>query len=181
MLRLPDTGRSAAFKSDTLLCGSWVPTFIVIDNRSRAAMHVEVDTSISAKRLIQIFERLRTERGMAQVLRTDHSPELAGEAFTNWTMQASMLLQHIQPNKPCQSAFIERFHRATHDQVLDPNLFTTLDDVRQAVRCWMIKYDENRPHDALDDRTPEHARLRLQFVGKSPHSLSPLSASLRVT
>lgn len=49
------------------------------------AVHIEVDTSLASLRLVRVFERLRAERGLLNVLRTDDSPEFLGEAFTAWT------------------------------------------------------------------------------------------------
>lgn len=169
--RLPDTVWSADFMSDTLLCGRRFRTFNVVDDFNREAMHIEVDTSITSDRLIRIFDRLKIERGLPQVLRTDNGPEFLGEAFTTWAKHAGMAIQYIQPGKPNQNAYIERFNRTFRDELLDQHLFTTLDDVREATHWWMIEYNEERPHDALDDLTPMEARL--QSAGNSTYELSP--------
>jgi putative transposase len=57
----------------------------VADRFNCEAMHIEVDTSLASLRLVRVFERLRAERGLLNVLRTDDSPEFLGEAFTAWT------------------------------------------------------------------------------------------------
>src|SRR5690606_10741716 len=51
---------------------------------SYVALHVEVDTSINAHRLIRVFEQLRRDHGLPQLLRTDNGPEFLGEAFIQW-------------------------------------------------------------------------------------------------
>lgn len=53
----------------------------------------------------------------------------------------------------------------------DQHLFATFDDVREAVYWRMIEYNEERPHDALEDLTPVEARL--QSAGNSTYELSP--------
>ncbi len=70
--RLPDTVWSADFMADALVCGRRVRTFNVIDDFNREALHIEIDTSITSQRLVRIFEHLRSERGLPQVLRTDN-------------------------------------------------------------------------------------------------------------
>lgn len=168
--RLPDTVWSADFMSDALADGRRFRTFNVVDDFNREAMHIEVDTSITSGRLVRIFSRLQQEHGLPQVLRTDNGPEFLGETFTSWAKQVGMAIQYIQPGKPNQNAYVERFNRTYRDELLDMYLFATLDDVREATWWWMQEYNEERPHDALNDRTPTEARL--QSVRYSAFELS---------
>ena len=76
----PNQTWSADFMSDSLYAGKRFRTFNVIDDFNRELLHVEIDTSITGKRLIRVFERLRLDRGLPDVLRTDNGPEfLCGE------------------------------------------------------------------------------------------------------
>ncbi|MFT5433697.1 MAG: putative transposase [Hyphomicrobiaceae bacterium] len=81
--RLPDRVWSADFTSDTLADGRRFRTFNLADDFNREAMHIEIDTSITSGRLVRVFEQLRAERGLPQVLRIDNGPELLGETFTS--------------------------------------------------------------------------------------------------
>ncbi len=168
--RRPDTVWSADFVSDALFNGRRFRTFNVVDDFNREIMHIEIDTSITSARLVRIFARLQAEHGLPQVLRTDNGPEFLGEVFTSWAKAAGMAIQYIQPGKPNQNAYIERFNRTYREELLDLHLFTRLDDVREATHWWMIEYNEERPHDALGDLTPMEAR---QFAGNSTLKVSP--------
>ena len=168
--RLPDTVWSADFMSDALFNGRRFRAFNVVDEGNREALHIEIDTSISSQRLVRIFERLRAEHGLPQVLRVDNGPEFLGEAFTQWAKHAGMAIQYIQPGKPNQNAFIERFNRTYREELLDQHLFVSVDDVREATYWWMIEYNEERPHDCLGDLTPLEARAKL--TGNSTFDLS---------
>lgn len=156
--RLPDTVWSADFMADALACGRRFRTFNVVDDFNREALHIEVDTSISSARLIRIFEQLKRDHGVPQVLRTDNGPEFLGEAFVQWAKLNGMAIRYIQPGKPNQNAYIERFNRTFREEVLDQHLFTRLDDVREAAYWWMLEYNEERPHDSLGDMTPVEYR-----------------------
>lgn len=169
--RLPDTVWSADFMSDALLNGRRFRTFNVVDDFNRQALHIEIDTSITSMRLVRIFERLRTDHGLPQVLRTDNGPEFLGEAFTHWAKNVGMAIQYIQPGKPNQNAYIERFNRTYREELLDQHLFLSLANVREATYWWMIEYNEERPHDALGDLTPMEARQHA--AGNSSLELSP--------
>ena len=167
---LPDTVWSADFMSDSLHSGKRYRTFNVTDDFNREALHIEIDTSITSARLVRVFEQLQREHGLPQVLRTDNGPEFLGEIFTAWAKEAGMAIQYIQPGKPNQNAYIERFNRTYREEVLDQYLFTSLDHVREATYWWMIEYNEERPHDALGDMTPLEARQ--QSAGNSIYEMS---------
>lgn len=154
----PDTVWSADFMLDALACGRSFRTFNITDDFNREIIHIEVDTSITSQRLVRIFERIRQERPLPQVLRTDNGPEFLGEVFVEWAKQAGMAIQYIQPGKPNQNAYIERFNRTYREEVLDQYLFGRLDDVREATWRFLIDYNEHRPHDALGGLTPAEFR-----------------------
>lgn len=169
--RMPDTVWSADFVSDAIYNGRRFRTFNVVDDFNRESVHIEVDTSITSERLVRIFEQIRRERPLPQVLRTDNGPEFLGEVFTSWAKSVGMAIQYIQPGKPNQNAYIERFNRTYREEVLDQHLFASLDDVREATYWWMIEYNEERPHDSLNNMTPLEARQ--QIAGISTFNVSP--------
>jgi putative transposase len=162
---MPDSVWSADFMSDALACGRRYRLFNVVDDFNREVLHVEVDTSINSERLIRLFDRLRRQRGLPQILRTDNGPEFLGEAFVQWAKAAGMAIQYIQPGKPNQNAYIERFNRTLRNELLDMYLFARLDDVREAVWWWMIEYNEQRPHDSLGELTPAEYQQRARSSG----------------
>ncbi len=156
--------------SDALACGRRFRTFNVVDDFNREVLHIEVDTSINSPRLVRVFEQIKHDHGLPQVVRSDNGPEFLGEAFTSWLKVNGVAIQYIQPGKPNQNAFIERFNRTFREEVLDQHLFTRLDDIREATHWWMIDYNEQRPHDSLGGLTP--AEYRNQHVRRSTFKVS---------
>lgn len=157
--------------ADALACGRRFRTFNVVDDFNREAIHIEIDTSITSSRLIRIFERIQKDHGLPQLLRTDNGPEFLGEQFMQWAAREGMAIQYIQPGKPNQNAYVERFNRTYREELLDQHLFRSLDDVREATHWWMLEYNGERPHDSLGDLTP--AEIRAQVAGNSTFELSP--------
>jgi putative transposase len=145
---------SADFMSDALYAGNRFRAFTMIDDFNREAVAIEIDTSITAKRLIRVFERLRVTRGLPDILRVDNGPEFLSSEFVTWAESAGMMIHYIQPGEPNQNAYIERFNRTYREEVLNLYLFESLTQVREITYWWMIDYNEHRPHDSLGDLTP---------------------------
>ena len=122
---------SADFMGDTLYSGQRFRTFNVLDDFNREALAIEIDTSLPSARLVRVFEQLKDERGLPDVLRTDNGPEFLGEVFVDWCTGNGVMLDYIEPGKPNQNAFIERFNRSYRSEVLSTWLFRNLDEIRE--------------------------------------------------
>ena len=156
--------------SDALYAGRRFRTFNVIDDFNRECLAVEIDTSITGTRLIRVFERLQTERGLPDVLRTDNGPEFLSGDFVAWAEANGMIIQYIQPGEPNQNAYIERFNRTYREELLSLYLFNNLNEVREATYWWRNDYNELRPHDSLGNMTP--AEYIENYTGNSTLELS---------
>lgn len=167
----PNQVWSADFMSDALYGGPRFRTFNVIDDYNREAIAIEIDTSLRGERLIRVFERIKAERGLPHMLRVDNGPELIGDVFTEWMRDNGVLVDYIEPGKPNQNAFIERFNRTYRTEVLNLYLFRNLREVREITSRWLRQYNEDRPHDALGGLPPVvYANRKLE---NSSFELSP--------
>ncbi len=79
--------------------------------------------------------------------------------MSQWAEGLSVFLEFIKPGKPTQNAFIERFNRTYRTEILDFYLFRTLNEAREITKRWLTEYNIERPHESLNNRTPEEYRL----------------------
>ena len=80
---------------------------------------------------------------------------------------------YIDPGKPQQNAFIESFNGSLRDELLNEEIFDTLDDARRKLALWRYDYNAVRPHSSLANQTPQQARRTLeQFEGSAPGALA---------
>lgn len=159
------------FMSDTLYGGRRFRTFNILDEGVREALAIEIDTSLPAARVVRVLEQLVAWRGRPEAIRLDNGPELIADGFMTWCAERDIELRYIQPGKPDQNAFIERFNRTYRTEVLNAYVFESLEQVRELTAQWLISYNEERPHDALAGVPPATYRARLS-AGSSPLAVS---------
>lgn len=150
----PNQVWSIDFMHDTLWDGRTYRLLNVIDDYNRQLLAVEVDTSLPALRVIRVLEAIKEARPLPQMIRVDNGPEFISHKLDAWCRQLGITLHHIQPGKPTQNAYVERFNGNMRRELLDANVFITLDDVRERAAEWMHDYNHHRPHKALGYRSP---------------------------
>lgn len=152
---------SLDFVHDVLICGKRFRTLNVIDEGVRECLGIEIDTSLPAARVVRLLEQISAWRGFPKQIRMDNGPELISSQLAAWCQRNKVEMLHIQPGKPNQNAYIERFNRTYREEVLNAYLFTSLEQVREITWQWLIDYNEQRPHDALNGLTPTAYREKI--------------------
>lgn len=153
------------FMHDRLYDGRPFRALNVIDEGNREALRIEVGTSISSGRLIRTMEQLVEVYGNPIAIRMDNGPEMTAERFVEWAKGKGIELRYIQPGKPNQNAFIERFNKSFRSEVLDAHLFNSLSEAQEAADDWMTDYNEKRPHESLGN-VPPMAYMTRVFNGR---------------
>ena len=160
------------FMHDALYGGRAIRTLNVIDEAHRGALGIDVAVSIPASRVIRFVEQLIEIHGKPCAIRCDNGTELTSQAFTDWCASKAIEIRFIQPGKPDQNAFIERFNRSYREEVLNAHLFESIADVQEITDDWLRRYNEIRPHDALGSLPPARYREKLLAAESSTLELS---------
>jgi putative transposase len=63
-------------------------------------------------------------------------------------------LSYIQPGKPMQNGYVERFNGSFRREILDLYYFRTIKKVKDIAEEWMIEYNYQRPHDSFGNISP---------------------------
>jgi putative transposase len=85
-------------------------------------------------------------------------PEFISQTLQDWCTDKKVILHWIEPGKPTQNAYIERFNGTFRREVLNANTFSSLAQVRRTVDAWLVEYNTERPHQALRFMTPVEYR-----------------------
>lgn len=145
---------SMDFMSDALMQGRRFRILNIIDDYSRRALSIDAEFSFPSTEAIQALKRTIEQYGKPIKIRVDNGPEFTSVEFSNWCEQEQIKIQYIQPGRPMQNAFVERFNRTFRQDVLDAHLFEDISQVRILAEEWIEDYNRHRPHEALNGLSP---------------------------
>ena len=117
---------SIDFMHDCLGDGRSFRTFNVLDDYNGEGLGIEVDFSLPAARVLRALGQVIEWRGKPQTIRSDNGPEYISAEFKAWADKRDIRLLFIQPSKPQQNAYIERFNRAVRHEWLDEHIFQSI-------------------------------------------------------
>ena len=146
--------------SDALMNGRRFRTFNVVDDYNREVLANEVGLNLPSQRSIRVLDRIALTRGYPAKMRMDNGPELISTTMATRAEEHNIDLEFIQPGKPIQNSYIERFKRTYRSEVLDKYAFRDLEEVREISRNWIREYNEERPHQSLGKLTPMEYRIK---------------------
>jgi len=158
----PNECWSLDYMSDALMHGHRFRTANVIDDYNREAPDILVSYRLPAVKVTNWLDRIAKVKGYPLRIRVDNGPENISKHFNNWAQEHGIEIQYIQPGKPAQNAYIERFNRTYRQAVLDKYIFRTLAEAKQLTKHWLEHYNLKRPHDALSGLSPVQFRLQHQ-------------------
>ena len=135
----------------------------VVDDFNREGLGIEVDFSLPAIRVIRTLDRIIEWRGPPLAIRVDNGTEYISDCLHQWAETRGIAIQHIQPGKPQQNAYIERYNRTVRHEWLDQYMFATIKEVQDYATDWLWKYNNDLPNMGLGGITPAQ-KLKQQLA-----------------
>ena len=157
---------------DSLFCGRRFRTLNIVDDFSREALAIEVDIGLSAQRVQRVLERVVAWRGYPSKLRMDNGPEFICTVLADWAEDHTVDLEFIQPGKPTQNAYIERFNRTYRDEVLKMRCLICM-SLKPCQRCGRLPKNGST-NTTKSGLTVRSETLRLSNIERPISSENPL-------
>jgi putative transposase len=152
--QMPNHCWSMDFMSDKLSNGKAFRTFNVLDDFNREGLGIEVDLALPAQRVTRALDQIIEWRGKPHALRCDNGPEYISHTLKKWAHMHQIELAFIQPGKPQQNAYVERYNRTVRHEWLEMHEFDSIQHAQEEAEKWLWTYNNERPNMALGGITP---------------------------
>ncbi|QBX99659.1 hypothetical protein E2K80_02070 [Rhodophyticola sp. CCM32] len=115
---------------------------------------IEVDFSLPAERVVRSLNQIIEWRGQPHAIRVDNGPEYISGTLMTWAEKRNIRLEYIQPGKPQQNGYIERYNRTVRGEWLGQYIFETIEEAQDKATEWLWTYNNERPNMGIGGITP---------------------------
>ncbi len=126
----------------------------IIDEYTRECLKTKVNRKIGSQDVIDELFNLIIYRGIPEHIRSDNGPEFTAKAVRSWLNRLGVKTMFIEPGSPWENGYIESFNGKLRDELLNREVFTTLEEARVLIEQWRREYNQVRPHSALRYKPP---------------------------
>jgi len=133
----PNETWSMDFMADQLADGRSIRTLNVLDDINREGLGIEVDFSLPALHVVRSLNRIIEWRGRPDRIRVANGPEYVSGLLMERAEKRGIRIEYIQPGKPQQNAYIERYNRTVRHEWLDQNIFGTIEEAQDQATKWL--------------------------------------------
>ena len=92
--------------------------------------------------------------GIPKHIRSDNGSEFVAKAVRDWLSRLDVGTLFIEPGSPWENGYVESFNGKLRDELLNREIFTTLEEAKVLTEVWRREYNQVRPHSALGYKPP---------------------------
>lgn len=150
----------------------------IVDDHSRFSPCLKACADQQGLTVKPLLEETFRRYGLPQAFFVDNGApwgEPGGDRWTRlcvWLLKLGVEVLHSRPYHPQSRGKIERFHRSLAAEVLDLQSFKDFAQIQRAFDRWREVYNYERPHEALDQKTP-NTRYRYSPRAMPDHPTDP--------
>jgi putative transposase len=142
------------FMTDRTANGRAFKILNIIDEYTRECLAILIARKIRNQDVIDLLFNLFIFRGIPEHIRSDNGPEFTAKAVRKWLTRLGVKTLFIEPGSPWENGYIESFNGKLRDELLNREIFTTLEEAKVLIEQWRREYNQVRPHSSLGYRPP---------------------------
>ena len=126
----------------------------VIDEFTRRCLAILVARKLNSDDVLACLTELFTFHGPPDHIRSDNGPEFTAKAVRKWLRRIEVKTLFITPGSPWENGYNESFNGKLRDELLNMEIFYTLQEAQVLIERWRHHYNTVRPHSSLGYRPP---------------------------
>ena len=154
----------------------------IIDEFSRECLAIRINRKLKATDVIDALSDLFILRGVPTHIRSDNGPEFIAQNLRDWLAALGAKTAYIMPGSPWENGYCESFNSKLRDELLNGEIFYTLNEAKIIIESWRHHYNTVRPHASLGYRPPapevvipRQLAWPSPLVGSAPTAMLPLA------
>ncbi len=142
------------FVTDRTENGRQFRLLVVVDEYTRECLALEAARSFTSQDVVGVLQYLFAVRGTPQHIRSDNGPEFVATVIRDWLRRSDVGPLFIAKGSPWENGYVESFNGKLRDELLNRELFLSMEEARWVIDRWQLDYNHRRIHSALDYQTP---------------------------
>ena len=126
----------------------------VMDEYTRECLAIDVERHLASEDVVERLADLSVLRGAPEFVRSDNGPEFTARVVRAWLARLGVRTLFIEPGSPWENDLIESFNGKFRDELLNGEIFMTLQEAKVPVEQGRHHYNTKRPHSSLGRRPP---------------------------
>jgi len=126
----------------------------IVDEYTRECLAIDVARRLDSEDVLDRLEQLFVSRGSPAFLRSDNGSEFTAKVVREWLARLGVETLYIEPGSPWENGYVESFNGKLRDELLDREIFYTLQEAQVLIERWRQHYNRFRPHSSLGYRPP---------------------------
>jgi putative transposase len=126
----------------------------LVDEYTRECLAIDVGRKLTSDDVLERLAWLMATRGVPAHIRSDNGPEFTATVVRDWLKNLGVKTLFIEPGSPWENGYVESFNGKLSDELLNREIFYSLQEAKVLIEMWRKHYNQVRPHSSLGYRPP---------------------------
>ncbi len=139
----------------------------VIDWKSRKVLSHRISNTLDADFCVEALEEAIGRYGAPAVFNTDQGAQFTSEAFTGVLKAHGVRISMDGKGRWLDNAYVERLWRSLKQEEVYRRAYETVAEAKKGIGDYLRYFNEERPHQSLDNLTPDDVYYRRKPLTKA--------------
>ena len=126
---------------DKLSSGRPYKMLTVLDEYTREALCVDVHAKMISADVLEALYPVLLKHAKPNHIRSDNGPEFVATGLQDWLVRGGIKPLRIYPGSPWENGYNERFNGTLRREVLNAELFRSIDQAQKVINTWLRQYN----------------------------------------